>query len=340
MDKATIFTPPLYLKNKQFDFNDPILSRNKDLYPAYLLKKRLADIGFDLSTQDINPPADSSFVIFNEMPPGPVATKGKRYLLLIECSLIRPDNWDLTRHRGYDKIFTWNDALVDDKKYFKLNIPCNLERVSFAESDKREKLCALIAGNKYARRNPIELYSRRIEAIRWFEKHHPDDFDLYGIGWDSPLTTRKVAKAFLYGRPSYVFDRKFPSYRGPVGRKLEILRKYKFSICYENARDIPGYITEKIIDCFTAGCVPVYWGAPNIGDHVPTSAFVDFKNFKSYEELYRYLTGMPDREYRGYLESIEGFLNGAQARRFGIEAYVDQIAGRILDDFTPRGAPK
>jgi hypothetical protein len=42
-----------------------------------------------------------------------------------------------------------------------------------------------------------------------------------------------------------------------VDSKKNTLEKYKFSICYENARDIPGYITEKIFDCFFAGCVPI-----------------------------------------------------------------------------------
>ena len=35
------------------------------------------------------------------------------------------------------------------------------------------------------------------------------------------------------------------------------------------AREIPGYITEKIFDCFLARSVPVYWGPGNIADHVP-----------------------------------------------------------------------
>jgi hypothetical protein len=30
----------------------------------------------------------------------------------------------------------------------------------------------------------LELYSKRVEAIKWFEKNHPEDFDFYGIGWD------------------------------------------------------------------------------------------------------------------------------------------------------------
>jgi hypothetical protein len=63
------------------------------------------------------------------------------------------------------------------------------------------------------------------------------------------------------------------------------LEKYKFSICYENARDTPGYITEKIFDCFFAGCVPIYWGANNITDHIPKECFIDKRDFEDYKVL-------------------------------------------------------
>jgi hypothetical protein len=272
------------------------------------------------------------------MPRLPVKTRGRRYLLLLECAVIRPDNWDLARHRGFDRIFTWHDGLVDGKKYFKINFPCVLERAPAADRSPRDKLCVVIAGNKFVRPHPLELYSRRIEAIRWFEKNRPEDFDLYGVGWDAPLTSKTIARALLYGRPGYVFARRFPSYRGTVPDKLAVLSRYKFSICFENARDIPGYITEKILDCFRAGCVPVYWGAPNVADHVPPRAFVDFRNFKSHEELHRYLKGMPETEYRGYREAIDGFLSGERAQRFGIESFVGQLLDVIRADQAQAGS--
>jgi hypothetical protein len=33
----------------------------------------------------------------------------------------------------------------------------------------------------------------------------------------------------------------------------------------ENDR-APNYFTEKLIDCFALGTIPIYWGCPNIGD--------------------------------------------------------------------------
>ncbi|KAB7887432.1 hypothetical protein GBG19_10625 [Poseidonibacter ostreae] len=68
-------------------------------------------------------------------------------------------------------------------------------------------------------------------------------------------------------------------------------------MCYENARDIPGYITEKIFDSFFAGCVPVYLGADNITEHIPKECFIDKREFDTYEKLYKYLKNMSDEEY-------------------------------------------
>lgn len=46
---------------------------------------------------------------------------------------------------------------------------------------------------------------------------------------------------------------------GRIGNKLEWLKDYKFHLCFENST-YPGYLTEKLFDAFSAGCVPIYWG--------------------------------------------------------------------------------
>lgn len=41
--------------------------------------------------------------------------------------------------------------------------------------------------------------------------------------------------------------------------KFEALQQYVFNVCPENS-NIPGYVTEKIIQACVAGCIPIYWG--------------------------------------------------------------------------------
>lgn len=58
----------------------------------------------------------------------------------------------------------------------------------------------------------------------------------------------------------------------PLESKWDGLVDFKYSIAMENqsARNV---ITEKIFDPLLAYCVPIYWGAPNIGDYLPPESF-------------------------------------------------------------------
>lgn len=44
-------------------------------------------------------------------------------------------------------------------------------------------------------------------------------------------------------------------------RQIQILKKHKFVICFENTKLDDYYITEKILIAKAAGCVPIYWGS-------------------------------------------------------------------------------
>ena len=325
MNKACIVVSTIYQNNKLFDLNDNIINRDNCMYPFYLLKKKFKDI--DLSTQDINNIEDSEIVIYNEMPK--ILPKQedihKSYLLIFESELIRPDNWDSERHRYFNKIFTWNDEIVDNKKYFKLNFSQEIPKHINKDLSKKEKLCTLIAGNK-KNNHTLELYSKRVEAIIWFEKNHLEEFEFYGIGWDKYSSSNKYINYLLDElNLSKLFATNYISYKGKVDSKKEILSKYKFAICYENARDIPGYITEKIFDCFFSGCIPIYWGASNVTAHIPKECFIDKREFDSYEELYEYVNNINDEKYLEYLNNIEIFLNGDQVKKFSSEYFSEKI---------------
>lgn len=220
------------------------------------------------------------------------------------------ENYLVSRHQCFKKVFTWNDLLVDGKKYMKItvgsfNFPEAINKIPLHE----KKLCAMIASDKGSN-HPLELYSRRKEAIRWFEANHPEDFDLYGQLWKT---------------------QEYPSYRGPINSKNAVLEKYKFSICYENARDMPGYITEKIFDSMFAGCIPVYWGAGNISDYMPGGCYIDKTQYEDYRELYDYLTGMPDDEYEERLHCIENYLKSPQINIFTNEYFAKTIIDTIIN---------
>jgi hypothetical protein len=112
------------------------------------------------------------------------------------------------------------------------------------------------------------------------------------------------------------------------------MQQYRFSICYENVRDLPGYVTEKIWDSFFAGCVPIYWGASNITSYIPEDCFIDRRKFTSHDELYRFMVSMSESEYITYQERIEAFLVSEKARPFSAEAFSEIIVNTILKDLS------
>ena len=328
MKKISFVVQPFYQNNKIFDLSDDIVNRDNCMYPFYLLKERFKEVGYNLSTQDINSIEDSTVVLYNEMPKDiPLQKdKNKSYLLLFESELIRPDNWDTNKHQYFNKIFTWKDDIVDDIKYIKFNFAQEIPKKIDKDINKKEKLCTLIAGNK-KNSHPLELYSKRVEAIQWFEKYHPNDFDFYGIGWDKYASSNRYLNTLLKKVPLSPI---YKSYKGKVKNKNNTLKKYKFAICYENARDISGYITEKIFDCFFATCVPVYWGADNISEHIPKECFIDKHEFTSYEELYTYMINMPEEEYMEYLNNIEKYLQSEKVYEYSSDFFAKRLMESII----------
>lgn len=310
MKKACLVVGPPYDNDEIFNPENHSLNRDGCLEFFHELKRHFKFLNYDLRTSDLIPVVDADLVIYNEMPkilPRP-EDKQKSVLLIFESELIRPDNWLLSNHERFQKIFTWNDLFIDGSKYFKFNFTHSASLVD-ESANSAVRFCTLIAGNKYST-HPLELYSQRRKAIRWFERYLPSDFEFYGVGWEQytfhgarilrPLNRIRFLRE--------LFSEKWPSYRGTVESKLSTLSRYKFSICYENARDIPGYITEKIFDSIQAGCLPIYWGAPNISDFVPESCYIDRRKYADLGTLITYLKNMTDEEYRLRKRSMEDYL--------------------------------
>ena len=228
-------------------------------------------------------------------------------LFIWEAPAISRATWNPKVHDLFPTILTWNDNYIDGKKFHKFCFPVTsyfpvVPEISF----KNKKLLVNISGNKFSSRSR-ELYSARRKTIRYFERNQPDQFDLYGLGWD------RREKGF------------YPSFRGEVKHKWDVYPLYRFGVCYENMRDEPGYITEKIFDCMRADCVPIYWGASNITDYVDAEAFIDRRRFKSDAELESFLVSMTESEHEKYRQAIKSYLASDRFSAFLPPAFANTI---------------
>lgn len=113
---------------------------------------------------------------------------------------------------------------------------------------KKTKLISMISSNK----NFCGGHKKRLE---WVERIG-DQVDLYGRGFNE------------------------------IEFKEEGLCDYMFSVAIENV-EYASCITEKVLDCFATGTIPIYLGSPDIGNYFNTDGIISLsEEFEISEEIY------------------------------------------------------
>lgn len=116
-----------------------------------------------------------------------------------------------------------------------------------------------------------------------------------------------------------------------VDDKEDILLPYRFHICIENSQD-NHYWTEKIADPILGYSIPIYCGAPNIGDYFPKDALVIVDVNKSKEAIatIKQLLANPIEEYQRRLPAL------IEARNLLLESYnMFPMLERFIGEHTP-----
>lgn len=318
------------------------------LYSFVYLKKVLAEMGIDIATPDINPP-DECFLLFCWDNPHTIKAEkkpGQIWCLLInDPPIYYPESWDPKYHVQFDYVLTFDETLVDNKKYFYYPFAIDTEYFNMPGEVTREefnarKLATFVshAIHKFPDpKNPGSTLHIRYETIKWYGENHPEDFGFYGgtfkerdyyFGFRGVGLVKQILPAKVFHTWARFMQKKLIDvYKGPLGPldKFEVIQKYKFYYCYENTTGINGYVCEKIFDCFYMGVVPIYWGAPNIKELIPYDCFIDGREFDDEESLYSYIKGMDYERYARYLLEARRFLESKEMGRFTVKNSIDCI---------------
>ena len=207
------------------------------------------------------------------------------------------------------RVYTYNDSLVDGKHYFKLFYPFRRNMLSDCPKFEDKKLCTLVSRH---------WTTERMRIVQFFGKYGSHEFEFYGSD-PGPFGNHK-------------------SYRGAIAgyhsgeKKIAVLKNYKFCICFENSYHLPGYITEKIFSCFAAGCIPIYYGAPNIDRYIPKNCFIDYREFPNMSVLYQFMKNMPEKTYQQYISNIRAYLASDQSYQFSPEHFQEIVLNAILQN--------
>lgn len=244
--------------------------------------------------------------------------KEKLLLFSFASSINEPCSHNQDYHEFYSKVFTCDDKLIDDKKYFRIFEPwCDpiLSVYHRHPSFEQRKLCVLI-GSYRINHHPLDNYRLRYDSVDFFEKLHSKEFNFYGI-WDIPHTGYQTYEGVipLEGEQNYVYSKRL--------NKINTLSYYKFDLCYEKSKDT--CLTERIFDSFAAGCVPVYSGSPFITKYIPQSCFIQRDNFRTEAELYAFLKKMTKKEFEIYRTNIQTFLTNEAASHLTTKYLIEKM---------------
>lgn len=98
---------------------------------------------------------------------------------------------------------------------------------------------------------------------------------------------------------------------------FEALADYRYSIIIENERS-RGWFTEKLIDCFSVGTIPIYWGDPDIGEWFDLGGMIEFSDLADLDNILDWLgrPGNTESIYAARLPAIQRNLKTAKQFRF------------------------
>ncbi len=100
----------------------------------------------------------------------------------------------------------------------------------------------------------------------------------------------EIAKEF-----SDVIDIYGPSFQ-TFDRKWDVLRHYRYCVVVESVK-MDYYFSEKLIDPFSVGTIPIYWGCPTLSDYFPGNGYLAFNSIDDLKGVLSYI-GIKDYQNR------------------------------------------
>lgn len=108
--------------------------------------------------------------------------------------------------------------------------------------------------------------------------------------------------------------------------KIEGLQDYRFSITIENGK-YDNYFTEKILDCFLTGTIPIYNGCENISEFFDMNGII---TFNTVEELYDIVVSLTDLDYESKLDSIQRNFELAKQYAYNNDQVFDKFLKNLI----------
>jgi len=338
-----LIDPPSYHyhENLFFDLETP-LNRDKTLNPNSELRDILQSSGYPVFTADLYDKIYDYYkgCLFHYWSFGATSLRALKFngkgvkkigAVLFEPPLVKPNDYLYIERlaQTFEYVFLHNTtgdgfsipdpALAQKLKKFYWTNKDYESAGKLGGEPKRLSKIALIAGAHFSKAKTDNGYGKRLVAIK--KVGFKGFLDLYGFGWRAIQFRAPLLSIYWYLK-FYLVGLTVTQ----PEKKSDVYKRYDFSLCFENMA-MSGYVTEKIFDSFFAGCIPIYWGAPDINDYVPENCFISLNNFATIEACAKYCLDLTEEEKETYRSAIDHFLESPEFKKFsaGIHGFVSDF---------------
>lgn len=279
----------------------------------------------------VNNPGDAKLIIFFDVLDHELMKlPAKKVLVRQEPEIVLPENYMFKNVVNFWKIINvggkpHSDALT-------VNWPQDINRDLRIIREKKIGKTVLLNSNL------ISLYSSEMYSLRRIAAYKLKEIDLFGYGWNNSIFSKtktlilelkkyltKPYKLRLNGLRYYF--RSQENYHGEVANKRSLMQLYSSALIIENS---PTYVSEKIFDAFSAGCIPIYIG-PNLIDYgIPNDLFIQAKpNLQSIRES---LKSVEKIDYIAWFNRLNTWLKSQECSiNWSEENYLFRIK-KLIDD--------
>ena len=345
---------PAYSQDRLFDVSSS-LNRDHSLQVWHEFRKSCLARGWDVHTADDRSRPVDAYLVLNPCPQK-LHQLGREHFhhtvaQFYEPPDVCPQQYEHEHLRFLSShcrtIYCCNRSLCDtygfrQHAWYVDSYPCRQQRIAPAKD--RDGVC-LIATNKF-NRHPESQLAFRLSLARAIAQA-PDlqsHFRLYGRDWLTGAgMLRRHLPGSVYGESGVMdrslarLERRIPwngllrkAYRGPVAAKSDVLSAARFNLIVENMY-WDGYVTEKIFDALQFGCVPIYFGASDVENHIPAELFIDGRRFPEPLEAIRFALSLPEVQIDRRIQAGQDWLRSADFNsRFGRRTYIEMLLSDLI----------
>jgi len=214
---------------------------------------------------------------------------------------VKGTNWEITSTMEGEKYFP--EAKIDHKAYQR-------DKYFAVTSFQSEIPMPYFSWAEYKINNPAVNFDKVIKGALFLAKNCNSKSDRESVIQNLLKTKLRVDS------PSGCFNNAGPPPGlNDLSNSTAVQERYLFYLAFENQQTID-YVTEKLWGALRAGTLPVYFGAPNIQEHVPPNSVIFVDDFKTTQDLANYLIRLTKdkRLYESY--HAWRYTNNAEYKKF------------------------